>query len=418
MVRELTSVIEARFSAPLLRFVREAGGLAAQRGERLYLVGGIVRDLLMGLPAPDVDLVLEGDVGSFVGALREARLGAPLSHSQFETAKLEVEGKTVDIARARTETYSHPSALPQVAPSTLEADLLRRDFSINALAASVLSEDFGRVVDVCDGLEDLEKKQVRALHEKSFQDDATRILRAVRLEQRLGFLLEERTQEWLVRDASYLDTISGDRLRHELERLWQEQAPELTLSRLDDLHVLPALYPALAWDRALAASFARARLGTPSDLSLSAVYLALLGCRILQSQAEGLIARLNLPQGETRAVRDAARLDAVLRDIVERQPSPAAFVEELEEFSPEALWAWALTAPAETAVRLRRLVRDLRHLRPALRGTDLMELGVPPGPAVGEYLRRLRAALLDGQARTLEEERQLVLRWLATGKGV
>ena len=202
--------------------MRLAGELAQKRGQKLYLVGGVVRDLLLGRENFDLDLVVEGDAIALAQELAEARQCKLVTHQRFGTAKLTWDGGSADLATARSETYAKACALPTVNPSTIRDDLLRRDFTINAMAVALTPDLYGQLLDLYGGLSDLEGKLVRVLHGKSFIDDATRIWRAIRYEQRLSFHLESETLELVKRDAGYLKKVSGDRIRHELELILKE----------------------------------------------------------------------------------------------------------------------------------------------------------------------------------------------------
>ncbi|MBI4299995.1 MAG: CCA tRNA nucleotidyltransferase, partial [Chloroflexi bacterium] len=197
----------------MLVAAREA---AEELGFGLYLVGGALRDLLLGRSGPDMDLVVEGDALRLAEALA-AKLGArAIFHRRFGTAKLHKGSLVMDLATARAESYAHPGALPTVRPGALKDDLFRRDFTINAMALGIAGDAAGAIVDPFDSRQDLAARLVRILHPQSFIDDATRIWRAVRYEQRLGFHIEAETERLLRRDVGMLKTISGPRLRREL----------------------------------------------------------------------------------------------------------------------------------------------------------------------------------------------------------
>ena len=220
---DLGPEIKRRLPVGLVRLIRRAGAVAAESGHASYLVGGVVRDLLLHRRNLDVDVMIDGDAVRLARRLA-AEIGARVvSHPRFNTASILSEPWRVDMATLRSETYERPGALPTVGPGTLETDLFRRDFSINAMAVELTPGRYGRLIDLYGGQRDLEQKLVRVLHERSFIDDATRIWRAVRYEQRLGFQLEANTEAWLRRDIPMLDTVSGDRIRHELERVFQEK---------------------------------------------------------------------------------------------------------------------------------------------------------------------------------------------------
>jgi len=231
----LARQIEQYLPQQLLALVNYINGQAVERGERVYLVGGVVRDMFLGYPNFDLDLVVEGAAVKLAQQVAETSQAKLLAHHRFGTAKLRYENFILDLATARKETYTRPGALPSVTPGTIKDDLNRRDFSINAMAISLGSNDYGDLADPHQGKNDLEHRLIRILHPKSFRDDATRILRAVRYEQRLGFGIETQTAQLLKLDIPMLDTISGDRIRHELELIFKEKMPELAINRLGEL---------------------------------------------------------------------------------------------------------------------------------------------------------------------------------------
>ena len=241
----LAKIIEKQLPPELVNFMWLAGEVALGRGERVYLVGGVVRDLLLEQQNLDLDLVVEGNAIELALQLKEVNGGEIITHLRFSTAKLSWDRWSVDFATSRSETYDKPGALPRVKPSSIDSDLSRRDFTINAMAVHLNPGDYGKLLDPCGGRNDLKKKVLRVLHEKSFADDATRIWRALRYEQRLGFRLERKTLSLLKRDVDMLDTISSDRIRYEIECILREGYPEKILRRAEELGVLAKLHPAL-----------------------------------------------------------------------------------------------------------------------------------------------------------------------------
>lgn len=383
-----------------------------RQGRALYLVGGCVRDLALGRDLLDVDVVAEGEVQSLADAAVSALGGHYLAHREFGTVTLEVDGARVDLAMARAETYARPGALPRVRPASISEDLARRDFSVNALALALCGPERGRLLDPFGGWQDLRRRLVRVLHERSFIDDATRILRAVRYAVRLGFRLEAETRALLQRDLSCLDTVSGARVRQELLRLLAEERPEAALLRCQALGVLTAIHPALRFDRRLAHAFrATRRLGAPLG---SELYLALLGTALSPDEASAVARRLVLSARERRALEGAAALGRVGPDPAQPRLRPSEAVARLEGYPEASVWAWALSAPSlQARRRLRRYLGSWRYVKPALDGRALERLGVPRGPLLGEAMRMLRAARLDGRVGTREEEAAAVRRLLA-----
>jgi len=396
IARALTAVVQA----------------AEGQGRTLYLVGGCVRDLALGRDLLDVDVVAEGEVQSLADAAASALGGRCVAHREFGTVTLEANGARVDLAMARAETYARPGALPRVRPASVGEDLARRDFTINALALALCGPERGRLLDPFGGWEDLRRGLVRVLHPRSFIDDATRILRAVRYAVRLGFRLEPETRALLRRDLSCLDTISGARVRQELIRLLAEERPETVLLRCQALGVLAAIHPALRFDRRLAAAFRAARgLGAPLGPEL---YLSLLGTSLSRDEAAALVRRLALTARERRALEGSAALGEITTELAQPRLRPSEAVARLEAYAEPSLWAWALTAPSPLVRRrLRRYLECWRYVKPMLDGGALLRLGVSHGPLVGEAMRMLRTAKLDGRVRTREEEAAAVRRLLA-----
>jgi tRNA nucleotidyltransferase (CCA-adding enzyme) len=408
---ELLPRLQQSLPEPLARALATVIQTAETQGRTLYLVGGCLRDLALGRELLDVDLTAEGEVQSLAATATSALGGHSVAHGEFGTVTLEANGVRVDLAMARAETYARPGALPRVRPASLEEDLARRDFTINSLALSLCGPERGRLLDPFDGWEDLRRGLVRILHARSFIDDATRILRAVRYATRLGFRLEQQTRSLLRRDASYLDTISGARVRQELLRLLSEQRPETALLLCQRLGVLAALHPALRFDARLATAFRAAR--RRSALVGPELHLALLGTRLSPEDATSVAHRLALSARERRALEGAAALGRVMSELGQPRLPPSEAVVRLETFPEVSLSAWALLAPTSTIRRrLRRYLEHWRYVKPALDGRALQRLNVPAGALVGEALRMLRTARLDGRVRTREQEVAAVHRLL------
>ncbi len=407
----LAHEIESRLPGELVAFLKDAGEIAARLGGHLYLVGGVVRDLLLGRINLDLDLTVEGDAVRLAQRMGELTGGTVVSHTRFGTARLRWRGWSADFATARAETYARPGALPSVTPGNLQADLFRRDFTINAMAIALGQEEYGRLIDLYGGQPDLWAKLVRVLHERSFIDDATRIWRAIRYEQRLDFHIEPGTLALLERDLAMLDTVSGDRIRHELELVLKEAAPEKALRRAAGLGVLARLYPALTADDWLAAKFATARRRAGPQPPV-ALYLALLAYR-LDSQALGQLGDyLNLPRALAEVLDQAETLKHRL-DRLTLPLSPGAVYRLLSGFLPLALEAAAIAAEDATARQnIYSYLDRLRYIRPLLTGGDLIRLGVAAGPRVKELLARLREAQLDGRVTSRADAERLVKDWL------
>ena len=409
LTRALTG--EARAALAAITNAAKAEGLA------LYLVGGSVRDLLLRRATLDVDLTLEGDAPTLAQRVSADLPGVRcLIHSAFRTATLKGDSFRLDVATARAETYRRPGALPSVQPGSLRDDLLRRDFTVNAMALALTGSYPGEVVDPFDGKADLKAGLLRVLHEGSFQDDATRILRGARYESRLGFRLERRTLGWLKRDVRYLETISGPRVRDELARTLREPQPERVLLRLQRLGALRGIHPALSFDSRRARAFAwlrEVRRGPPAT-----AYLTLLAWGLSSEEAAALAARLTLTRRETEAVRAAPQAMALKRKL-SREMKPSRAVDLLSALPAASVWALAASAPGRAGQQALRYLRRWRYVRPSLDGRALLAMGAREGPALGQALRRLKAARLDGEVCSRREEERMArsLLSLAAEKG-
>ena len=414
----LASRIEKYLPAELIDFMQIAGKAAASRGERIYLVGGMVRDLLLEQPNLDLDLVVEGDAIELARQLAHAKQAKITTHPRFNTAKLQWDKWSIDLTTARSETYAKPGALPTVKPNSIDSDLFRRDFTINAMAVHLSPSRYGELIDIHEGRDDLEHKLIRILHEKSFIDDATRIWRGLRYEQRLGFQLEKNTLKLLRRDIPTLDTISGDRIRYELECILQEEYPEKVLRRAEELGALSKLHPALKADGWLKEKFGQARQTTSPNPPPMGLYLALLAYPLTTEENEQLISRLRLRKSLAQILRDSVGIKGKLEKLANPKLSPSGIYAVLHGYSPPAITANSLATDSPiTHQHIRLFLNKLRYVKSSLTGNDLKRMGVTSGPQIKEILQRLHQAKLDGKVSSKEDEERLVEGWLGGVEG-
>ncbi|MFC2066798.1 CCA tRNA nucleotidyltransferase [Chloroflexota bacterium] len=412
----LAGKMEGQLPAGLVAFMRAAGEVAQSQGQRLYLVGGVVRDLLLERTNLDLDLVADGDAINLASGLISVGQGKIITHPRFGTVKLQWDKWSVDIATARSETYARPGALPAVKPGSIESDLFRRDFTINAMAINLDPGQYGELLDFYQGRDDLEHRLVRVLHEKSFKDDATRIWRGLRYEQRLDFQMEPATLGLLERDIAYLDTISGDRIRHELELALKEELPEKILGRADELGVLARLHPSLRGDGWLAEKFEQARKLSSLDLPSFELYLALLAYRLSGEETEQLISYLRLKKSAAQILRDTAGVKAKIKVLSVAGLAPSNIYSLLHGCGSMALTANSLAADSAVAAEHIELFSSvLRYAKTALTGEDLKRMGIAEGPRIKEILNMLREARLDGKVSSKKEEEEMVVGYKPAG---
>ncbi|MFQ5896245.1 MAG: hypothetical protein ACE5JJ_10605 [Nitrospinota bacterium] len=409
---DLLRALEGRLTPELRRILGEAHSLACEQGAQLFAVGGGVRDLLLGAAQVDLDLVVLGHAHRFARRLA-ARLGVPVrAFRRFLTAKLSLPGGgTVDVAAARRERYARPAALPQVRPARgIEEDLFRRDFTANALAIGLSGERAGELIDPYGGTGDLREGRLRILHPLSFRDDPTRAFRAARYAGRLGFHLERKSHTALREAAASgaFGALSGVRVRNELIRILEEGRPAPALALVRRWGLFEAVHPGWrpgpgALRRALGARRALAELeARGGSLGVAAWLPSLLALVAEGAQGEGAEVLLRLDLRGREAERWAAALSTLPREVRRLGASeelPPSEVAHRAASLPPALLPLAAAWRPRSRARGRILLywERLRHLHPTLGGEALRALGVPAGPPLGEALRRLRRALLDGE---------------------
>ncbi len=395
-----------------LTALRQAGQLAAgpdSHARELYLVGGPVRDIFLGVAPRDLDFSVAGDGEAFARALA-AHLGGHVSaRSEFGTARLEVKSLVIDVATARYERYASPGTLPIVTPAGIHEDLARRDFTVNAMAVSLMPDHWGDLLDPCAGQADIVRGVVRVLRDRSFQDDPTRIFRAVRYSARLGFVLETSTQAHLVRDLEFIDRLSPARVTAELHKLLLEPRRAAAFKLADELGVLAAVHPSLRTSMAVLHPLEK---GEPS-VDPVLYHLALLTSTLAPHDASALIARLT-PPSDWREVIDAVpRLASIAPLLEQREITGSEIVRLLDAIPLPVVEAQRDIAPmTRRKERLATYLTTLRHVHPALTGDDLIAAGVPQGPLVGKLLGELRDALLDGKLHSKDDEAAYVRRRL------
>ena len=394
--------IEARLSEEQRTLLLAAAESAATRGERAFLVGGVVRDLLLGAGGLDLDVMMEGDAREAARGLAAARGGTVKTHDRFLTATVSVGAVRIDFATARKERYARPGALPTVRPADLDADLARRDFTVNAMAASLDPQRFGDVIDPHGGRADLDAGLVRVLHQRSFTDDATRILRACRYAARFGFALEGETERLAGEAAGRLSAISSSRIRHEIERTLEEAAPGAAFDLAERLGALAAIHPGFRLGPATARALDEAAGG-------GTLGFAILGAALSEETAAALAKRLAARAGIRRAMTDAARLASRREALAAPALRDSEVYAALSPYVREAVLACRLTAgDGIMAERIDDFTGRLADVRPVLSGDDVIALGVEPGPLIGQLLAELLRARLDGEVESREDEIEAV----------
>ncbi|MBM7865412.1 CBS domain-containing protein [Heliobacterium gestii] len=422
--RQMAQRLREQLPSPILELFEDVGRLADGNGMQVYVVGGFVRDLLLGVNNLDIDLVVEGDGIRFAAELARYLKGSLRTHEKFGTAVIRWGDQKIDVATARREFYQYPAALPQVEASDLRQDLYRRDFTINALAIRLNGDRFGELVDFFQGCKDLELGLVRVLYNLSFVEDPTRILRAIRFEQRYRFSIEPQTlgfaREAIARQM--IRELSYERMVDELILILSEENPAPALRRMTELGLWEFLLPGLEWTPWIEVEVAAvppllkalAEAGLPVPQRAWIVYFYVLarhlspeGLRFVndhyplkQALREGLFKLHDQGNATNQALMDwlrgdhpLSRLEAILRD-----------------WPDEAVLALRAGFSLPDTLRLTAAWREIRQTRPRLTGRELKTLGIPPGPVYARILNRLRLERLDGRLEDAAAERAFALR--------
>lgn len=433
------SLLSESLPPAVWQMVQRVSEVADEAGRPTYFVGGLVRDLLLDAPSVDVDMVVEGDAIQLARRLSKRFGGRVRSHARFGTAKwllsrrtwravapdtpLTDAPETIDFVTARTEFYDRPSALPEVEQGSIKLDLHRRDFTINTLAVRLDGAHLGELLDFYGGLRDLDRGLIRVLHSLSFIDDPTRILRAVRLEQRLAFEIESRTAELIADALPMLDRVTGERIRHEIELALREADPVPVMERLADLGVVSQIHPRLSWQSEMAAAFRQMSALLERELwddalqdeSPASVRFALWLAPLEEDVREAVMARLKVRKSTREEVEGAVELARQLQELpADARPSQVEkTVRPYEQRSRIQLAARSLLGESPAGELLDRYRDEWCSVETVLDGNDLREMGLEPGPQYAVLLDRLLAARLDGQVSTADEERALLERLIA-----
>jgi len=420
----LLALLRDRLPAKIFSRLQEVGALAEQSGISAYLVGGLVRDLLLGHKNLDVDIAVEGDAVAFAKALVKETGAAVKTFPRFGTALVVFPDKfKLDLATTRAESYPYPAALPVVAPSSIEKDLRRRDFTINALAIRLNDGHFGELLDLYGGQRDLDKKTIRVLHGLSFVEDPTRMFRAIRFEQRFGFRIEKNTRSLLKTAAAsdLVQQLSGERLQNEIMLLLSEAHPLRAIRRMDKLGLLQAIHSDLRLTPKLNAFLSGlgkavawwARRFPARPLDRPVLFLTALLDELHLPATDALVRRLALPERQAGKVRVAKRrVNRIAQRLARsRLLKPSETRRLLAGLPDEGL---ALIIAKAHALKARQqigaYVRTFEHVKPSLTGEDLKALGLKPGPVYKKILDRLLDARLNGEVRSETDERELVKR--------
>jgi tRNA nucleotidyltransferase (CCA-adding enzyme) len=434
--RHITRLLREQLPTAIQEMLRQMGGVGDDLGVSVFVVGGFVRDLLLRQKNLDLDIVVEGDGIAFAAEFARRHNCRIRPHHKFGTAVIIFpDDFKVDVASTRTEYYLEPGALPTVEHASIKLDLYRRDFTINTLAIALNPPDFGELLDFFGAQRDLQEKALRVLHNLSFIEDPTRVFRAIRFEQRLGFQMGKHTEQ-LLRSAArmgFIEKVGGPRVLNELIIILREAHPYPAVARMAELDLLKYIHPLLQLKEGSFSLFEGASraihwyellyTGVPCRRWL--VYLLCLTADLDRDALEGIGDRLSIP-GRYRDLlgEQRERVHRILGILLRRQHRRRAPVpsELYRLFSPLAvenlLYLMARTDNDEVRRWISLYFTRLRQTAPLLTGRDLKEMGVPPGPMYKKILAVLRDARLDGRLSSREDEIAVVRKRFLRKEGI
>ena len=391
----------------LFKLIEKIGEIADRVGVNAYIVGGFVRDLIIGRKNYDIDIVVEGDATELAKRIGKELQAKVHTFDRFKTATLVFkDGTRIDMASARTEVYKSPGALPEVKSAPLKKDLMRRDFTINTLAVKINRREFGRLIDFFGALKDIRDKKIRVLHALSFVEDPTRILRALRFATRYRFQLGKHTEKLLKMavERKLFKTVEGQRIYHELKQILNEENPLRVFLKLEKYGVLKELFPGVTWDRRKKDLFERVRkliiwhkLNFPESQTLyHIVYLGALLFKEPYTKADEILKELAVPQKEAELLKRLLKEVYPLKRELLKAERPSQIYNLLERKPEELLLLLgSLSDPLKDKVVA--FMKEYRLVKPLVSGEELKALGLKPGPVYKELLNRVKYGILDGK---------------------
>jgi tRNA nucleotidyltransferase (CCA-adding enzyme) len=421
-VRNIRELMKEILDQRTLSVLLVAGKVAEKSGFRAYLVGGLVRDLILRQRNLDVDLVVEGDAIEFARRLASRLKGRMRSHRKFKTAVVILDEEfKMDVASARTEYYEAPGAHPMVERGSIKLDLYRRDFSVNSLAIRLNPDSFGQVVDYFQGLRDLKDRTIRILHNMSFIDDPTRIIRAVRFEQKFDFRIGKHT-EYLLKGAvkkGYLKRAQGPRFLAEIMVVLRGENPVRAFERMEQLGILRSCHRSLAFDGKTKEIFQQVEkihswfqlLFLEEVPDLGDIYFQALMLTKKAEEREEILGLFNLGDFRQQVIKDRWELIlATMKAVARAEEKPRSCIARILGLLriEDLLLIMSLTKREGTAKAVSLYLSRLRFIRREIDGKTLKKMGYASGPLYRNIMQAVQDARVDGQVNSLAEEKEWV----------
>ncbi len=423
------SMMEERLPSRILAILRLAGQIAEDLGSVVYCVGGFVRDFFLQVPNFDLDLVVEGNGEELATCLAQKLGGKSRIHERFRTAMVTLpDGAKIDVATARTEYYEFPAALPRVQKSSIREDLYRRDFTINTLAIYLNPNRFGDLIDYFGGRQDLEKGIIRILYNLSFVEDPTRILRAIRFEQRYSFTIEPDTLRFAIDaiERRMLGKLSYKRILHELILILNEKDPSSSLDRMKEIGVWKYILPEVKLEHLNRVTLRRISIMVtwleeryyPVNVKSWLVYIVVLLARLSKDEVDGVLERYPFNNYAIQTIKESRGVPFVADYLTEKNNLAAHEIDHmLGDWSKENIVYLLLLVREEKAWDNLVHYLDIKErVRIEINGNDLKDLGIKEGPIYRQIFDELYRLKLDELVYSWEDEIEHVKKWMEEGK--
>ena len=395
-------------SGPATEILHQIIEVARVSGICIYLVGGSVRDRIIGLPLKDIDLVTLVKPDHFIANII-AKLNAKLvQHSQYDTYKLIIGNVPVDVCMSRTEYYLKPAGKPVIHPASIDLDMYRRDFSMNAIAMPLLTGASTALIDPTKGITDIKSKSIRVLHQDSFRDDPSRIMRAILYEQRLAFSIETTTLKLMLRDKTHLKLLPANKIRKILDNIFMEEQPESIIRRILQLNLLPSLTNLLRSFNKHHSSARSIKTVKPTVKSLD-IYVGMSAWFLTSLQLGMLQTQLALTNQQMKLVNEISTIKNLVKKTRNNRISLSDIYFELRETSELSRMIASHTVSDSHFIELlTEYESNLKWVKPSLNKRDLCAAtGIPEGPLLGEVIRAIITAKIDGKISGKAAEIQL-----------
>ena len=403
MGMNLEKDIKSKFNSVEQKLLNKAEIAAQSSSVKLYLVGGPVRDLLLGNIIHDLDFLIDGEIDSFIHEFSKVINSQPISSSQFKTFKYRIGDNEIDIALARTEVYPFPGSLPNIKPSNIHEDLYRRDFTINAIALQLFPKPY-KLIDPVNGIEELKNKRIKIIHEKSFQDDPTRIFRAIRYSSRFDFPIEQKTIDLIHQDMNFISSLSGKRILNELIKYLSENDTSNSLSSLTKYNILQFIDNNFPSNEEF---ITRLHVFKNEKYSLNekeVLLLAILCSNMNQIQLNKFITRFSLSKKQTKILIDLNQINKKISSVSVMKKA-SSITNLFDKYEIKALkFASIILADNKFTQMVNSYINIWSNIKPYNNGNEITKILSIDKTKLSSIIQKVRDAIINGQISSKADE--------------